>query len=134
MSFDGIRKTEEPKVPDGMAPIRLAVGYTKYGNPVALMCDAGWNGMGLHEKCEREHSYDEDDEEPDNSHLIPVGQVQRIMLFMPTQAPAAKVAKAMDISELMKADAQPVDVQMIVPDTSGAEESAPNGRQKYAWD
>jgi hypothetical protein len=40
----------------------------------------------------------------------------------------------MDISELIKADAPPVDVQMIVPDTSGAEESAPNGRQKYAWD
>ena len=123
MAFDGTRKTEEPKVPDGMEPIRVIVGYTKYGKPVAGICDSNWNQKWLPEKCEREHSYDEDDEEPDNSHLIPVGNVQRIMFFMPAQAPTAKVAKVMDISELMTVDQPPVDVQMVTPDVGG-----------YAWD
>ena len=126
MSFDGLSKTDEPKVPDGMTPIRLIVGYTKYGNPVAGVCDSNWNQEGLPEKCDREHSYDEDDEEPDNSHLIPVGNVQRIILFMPAQAPAAKVAKVMDISELMTVDQPPVDVQVVAPDEEG--------QPRYAWD
>ena len=123
MSFDGRRRTEEPKIPDGMKPIRLAVGYNTYGDPVALLCDMSWNGLGLHEKCELDHCDEDENEEPDNSHLIPVGHVQRIMFFMPAQAPAAKVAKAMDISELMTVDQPPVDVQMVTPDVGG-----------YAWD
>ena len=126
MAFDGIRKTEEPKVPDGMTPIRLVVGYNKYGNPVAGICDSNWNQEGLPEKCERDHSYSDDDEKLDNSDLIPVGNVQRIMLFMPAQAPAAQVAKAMDISNLMTDDQPPVDVQVVMPDAEG--------QPRYAWD
>lgn len=126
MAFDGNSKTDEPKIPEGMAPVRIAIGYTKHGNPVGLICDMHWNGVGLREKCELEHYNSEDDGEPDNSDLIPVSHVQRIMLFMPTQPPAAKVTKAMDISGLMTVSDPPVDIEAIAPD-------APDPTQ-YKWE
>lgn len=127
MSFDGTRKTDEPNTPNGMTAIRLIVGYNNSGYPTAALCDSSWNA-DLNE-CEREHQYDDNDDDvegPYESGKIPVSHVQRIMLFMPTQAPAAKVTKAMDISGLMTVSQPPVDIEAIAPD---AEDPT-----KYKWE
>jgi len=119
MSFDGIRKTEEPKVPDGMIALRLLVGYNKYGTPIAALCNKDWGITNLRE-CDREHYNDDSDEEPDNSDLIPVSHVQRIMLFVPAVPPDAKVAKVMDLSALMAVKSEPVSIEMVAPDADSS--------------
>ena len=121
MSFDGIRKTEEPKIPDGMTALRMVVGYNNSGRPVHALCDQYWNITGLPEKCDHCGCEDCDDcEEIDNSDLIPVSHVQRIMWFVPTEAPAAKVTKAMDLSALIATEPEPVSIEMVAPDSDSS--------------
>jgi len=118
MSFDGVRSTEEPKVPDGMTALRIVAGYTTGGSPVAAICDHYWNIQGLREKCSHYSCEDCDDcrEEIGNSDLIPVSHVQRIMWLVPSEAPTAKVAKAMDLSALIAAEPEPVSIEMVASD------------------
>ena len=123
MSFDGIRKTEEPKIPEGMTALRLLVGYTSGGSPVAAVCDSSWNIKGLRESCDHYACRDDCEdcgEGIDNSDLIPVSHVQRIMWFVPTEAPAAKVTKAMDLSALIATEPEPVSIEMVAPDVDAS--------------
>ena len=117
MAFDGIRITTEPPTPDGMTAIRLIQGYNNYGAPVAALCDKNWDIIGLPDKCNCDCGCSECEEEIDNSHLIPVGHVQRIMYFVPTVAPAAVVAKALDLSSLVTAKEAAIDIETVAPDT-----------------
>ena len=117
MAFDGIKKTTEPPTPEGMTAIRLLAGYNKYGAPVAALCNQSWDILGLPYKCDCECGCSECEDEIDNSALIPVGHVQRIMYFVPTVAPAAVVTKALDLSNIITAKEATIDIETIAPDT-----------------
>ena len=114
MSFDGL-KTEEPKTPEGMTAIRMVVGYNEYGRPVSAMCDSNWE-IDTPEKCECGYCDDDDDKDDERREATPIGQVQRIIFYIPSTAPKTKVAKAMDLGVLMAANQAPVEIQVVAPD------------------